>query len=660
MDYKDEEIQEEQKDLEESHEQSNNQDFNDESLLNSEPPEYLPQRGIFEGVIGNAKAIAKQHAIKALFSKPVTWIVIGVIGIIFFIFILVFQMDFDLHGIGNINPESYNYKCDKIYLTWQKDTYEKDPVTSSIYVNLAETDRYEYEEYTIDEFVAGVIWTDNRNFLDVDNEIVYEAMAIAKRSYIVVNLADNCVVLRDYDELANNFTKLNGSEEKAAEIKKAVSNTSGKIIGKHGDIIPAVYDSFSYTKKKEENEEGTYFYHMMNENEQGALIVPANWVLKTEKERGIKIPKEHVNSTKKFTSLSIYGAKYLLEKVDSQYELYRILETYYGRDIEYYRIGQTTSTFNTTGCMWWPIGGSEITLEDGISYAKGTPTATSITSPFGPRKAPTAGASSFHKAIDIGGGANDNYHNIIAAADGVVIEVGTGCVNGDNSCYGGLGNFVKIKHNDGTITRYGHMSSVFVSLNANVKQGQVIGKMGKTGVTTGVHLDFQVIVNGEAVNPLNFVSAENSRQECSNSGGVVSGNNNSQTICLTLKNQGYSDNAVAAMLGNFQAESGLDPAIVNSIGCVGIAQWCGRGNTLKSMYGSSWNTLDAQLNFLLYELDSPSFSSVKNNLNGDTSASEMAHYFCMHFEIPGEYYCNNGERQKNANNWLSYVTNGCS
>ena len=114
------------------------------------------------------------------------------------------------------------------------------------------------------------------------------------------------------------------------------------------------------------------------------------------------------------------------------------------------------------------------------------------------------------------------------------------------------------------------------------------------------------------------------------------------------------------MLGNFQAESGLDPAIVNSIGCVGIAQWCGRGNTLKSMYGSSWNTLDAQLNFLLYELDSPSFSSVKNNLNGDTSASEMAHYFCMHFEIPGEYYCNNGERQKNANNWLSYVTNGCS
>ena len=68
----------------------------------------------------------------------------------------------------------------------------------------------------------------------------------------------------------------------------------------------------------------------------------------------------------------------------------------------------------------------------------------------------------------------------------------------------GLGNYVSIVHEDGSSTRYSHLSSYIVSPGQTVEQGQVIGYVGSTGIATGNHLDFAVIQNGEQVDPLQF------------------------------------------------------------------------------------------------------------------------------------------------------------
>lgn len=117
-----------------------------------------------------------------------------------------------------------------------------------------------------------------------------------------------------------------------------------------------------------------------------------------------------------------------------------------------------------------------------------------ISSLYGGRKSPTAGASSFHKGIDISGNYGDNVY---AYKYGKVIS------SGYNS--GGYGNMILIKHEDGSSTRYAHLSSVLVSVGDTVYGGQTIGRVGSTGISTGNHLHFEVLINGSNVNPYNYI-----------------------------------------------------------------------------------------------------------------------------------------------------------
>lgn len=76
--------------------------------------------------------------------------------------------------------------------------------------------------------------------------------------------------------------------------------------------------------------------------------------------------------------------------------------------------------------------------------------------------------------------------NILASADGqVIISRGSGW-------NGGYGKYIVVKHDNGTQTLYAHLSATLVSVGDNVKQGQVIGKMGNTGRSTGVHVHFEI------------------------------------------------------------------------------------------------------------------------------------------------------------------------
>ena len=138
----------------------------------------------------------------------------------------------------------------------------------------------------------------------------------------------------------------------------------------------------------------------------------------------------------------------------------------------------STPTYTTgTGSMIWP-----------------TPSCHIITSEFGWRIHPIYGTSKYHSGVDIGA----SYGAAILAADsGTVITAGW---------VSGYGNCVVISHGNGVTTLYGHMSSIAVSSGQSVSQGQTIGYVGATGNVTGPHLHWEVSVNGERQNPLNYAS----------------------------------------------------------------------------------------------------------------------------------------------------------
>ena len=119
-----------------------------------------------------------------------------------------------------------------------------------------------------------------------------------------------------------------------------------------------------------------------------------------------------------------------------------------------------------------------------------------ISSGFGPRKAPTAGASTFHKGVDL---AAPTGTPVRAVKPGK-ISISQHQTSGGRST--GYGNWVEVKHDDGTSSRYGHLNSRDVQVGQRVEAGQVIGTVGNTGTSTGAHLHFEVRnAQGQAVDP---------------------------------------------------------------------------------------------------------------------------------------------------------------
>jgi len=118
-----------------------------------------------------------------------------------------------------------------------------------------------------------------------------------------------------------------------------------------------------------------------------------------------------------------------------------------------------------TGQFVWPVGG---TISQGFSW--------------------------YHKAIDI---ANHSLPDIVAADGGLISFIGWQP--------GGYGNHIIIDHGNGYQTLYAHLSQIYISVGQKVGRGQVIGKMGSTGRSTGPHLHFEIRINGSNQNPLNYL-----------------------------------------------------------------------------------------------------------------------------------------------------------
>ena len=117
-----------------------------------------------------------------------------------------------------------------------------------------------------------------------------------------------------------------------------------------------------------------------------------------------------------------------------------------------------------------------------------------LSSPFGMRKHPVLGYSRMHNGIDM------------AAASGTPIyATRAGTVTTASYQAGGAGNYVSINHGDGFASIYMHMTNYVVSKGQTVSQGQLIGYVGSTGLSTGPHLHFGISYAGTYVNPLAYI-----------------------------------------------------------------------------------------------------------------------------------------------------------
>lgn len=202
--------------------------------------------------------------------------------------------------------------------------------------------------------------------------------------------------------------------------------------------------------------------------------------LKYEKEKLEQLSDEKTRQIKIYQGLVAdnrqHVASYAVQIADQEKEVEAILRE--GRD----KISQSEKSGDTVQIM--PTNGE---------YAWPLPVSGRITSTFGYRKAPTAGASSYHKGVDI---AVNTGTNVLACKEGKVVTA---------AYSSSAGNYVAIYHGGGIYSYYMHCSQLKTSVGKHVEKGQVIARSGSTGISTGPHLHFAMYKSGNYVNPMYYV-----------------------------------------------------------------------------------------------------------------------------------------------------------
>lgn len=350
----------------------------------------------------------------------------------------------------------------------------------------------------------------------------------------------------------------------------------------------------------------------------------------------------------------------------------------------YYRSNPESVTYFTSvdNKYYYPIGSAEITVENGKKFARGNPVNSYIIKDYNPGT---------NEGIDIG--SNEELVNIIAIKSGVISKVVNNCEPGDKTCNSGYGNMVVISHSDGMSTTYAYLDEIYVTDGQSVMQGELIGTTGTTGDTNEKALHFEIkISSGARVNPSTYISSQNPRPQPSNV-GTIQGGTNTQTVCLTLKQSGASDNGIAGVMSNINFESGFlstnlenkyeqilgynDQSytaavdngsynnFVNDSAGYGLCQWtyytrkAALLNSAKSN-GVSIGDVGNQISFLFRELKN-GYSGLYNAImSGSESVDSIASNFCHNFENPANHTQCDNTRVSYARSYYSYVANGCN
>ena len=350
----------------------------------------------------------------------------------------------------------------------------------------------------------------------------------------------------------------------------------------------------------------------------------------------------------------------------------------------YYRSNPESVTYFTSvdNKYYYPIGSAEITVENGKKFARGNPVNSYIIKDYNPGT---------NEGIDIG--SNEELVNIIAIKSGVISKVVNNCEASDKTCNSGYGNMVVISHSDGMSTTYAYLDEIYVTDGQSVMQGELIGTTGTTGDSNEKALHFEIkISSGARVNPNTYISRQNPRPQPSNV-GTIQGGTNTQTVCLTLKQSGASDNGIAGVMSNINFESGFlstnlenkyeqilgynDQSytaavdngsynnFANASAGYGLCQWtyytrkAALLNSAKSN-GVSIGDVGNQISFLFRELKN-GYSGLYNAImSGSESVDSIASNFCHNFENPANHTQCDTTRVSYARSYYSYVANGCN
>lgn len=201
-----------------------------------------------------------------------------------------------------------------------------------------------------------------------------------------------------------------------------------------------------------------------------------------EKRKLYKVAKDNAEKTAiSLENIKIVKNNYINKLTDEEKALQEKIDIYNQqvREIETLILMYAKANIGTDyvgGSFMWPVPGY-----------------TRITSPFGMRVHPITNVYKLHTGTDIGAPTGTNF---LAMNSGTVIKAGW------NDAYG---NMVIIDHGGGVVTLYAHGSEIMVTLGQQVNKGDVVLKVGETGYATGPHAHFEIRINGEYMDPMQFV-----------------------------------------------------------------------------------------------------------------------------------------------------------
>lgn len=231
-----------------------------------------------------------------------------------------------------------------------------------------------------------------------------------------------------------------------------------------------------------------YDTELLNEVEsQKNLIETQKNILDVKRQEMSTTKQTQIKTSKVLENTKNLRGHYILQLSESEQKIQNDIDEY---NRQYKEVEQEILLLSQNGISEEYIGGV---------MAWPVPGYTRITSQYGMRTHPITGVYKLHTGVDIGAPMGANF---IATNDGVVTKAGYN---------GAYGNMVIIDHGGGISTLYAHGSEIVVQVGQQVKQGDIVLKVGSTGYSTGPHAHFEVRVNGSTINPLDYItSAENS------------------------------------------------------------------------------------------------------------------------------------------------------
>ena len=303
-----------------------------------------------------------------------------------------------------------------------------------------------------------------------------ERMAEKLRASYMKGSESTLQILMGADSLASFMTRLEMMKRTSENDKKDIEDFRDTVVSLKETRKQLVSDKEALDKKKAERQESKQ-----------ELVTQRASLKKKQKEYNSTVSQlesqygeidTYVKELDKSSAVyENYIKKLQAEKKAADAEIDRILKEYYQNNQS--SGGSTGGSYDTSSSWAWPLGSASCYISSHYGY-----------------RDPSVSGWGFHGGTDITGG---GIHGkpVYATKAGKVITAVT-----SNS---GYGIYVLIDHGNGYSSLYAHMSARYVNTGDTVKKGQMIGRVGSTGNSTGPHLHFEIRVYGEKKNPMNYV-----------------------------------------------------------------------------------------------------------------------------------------------------------